>query len=177
MLVAACDTFRSGAVEQLQKHCDRLKCDLYQQGYGKDAALVARSAIVKASQNKQDVVLIDTAGRLQTNSPQLHALARLVATNQPDLVLFCGEALVGNDGIDQLQTFNRALIDFCPPKLQHHVVDGIILTKFDTVGAKTGAALSMIYSTGKPIVYVGVGQSYPDIVPLDVDFVVDTLVG
>ena len=105
---------------------------------------------------KVDVILIDTAGRMQDNEPLMKSLARLVKLNNPDLILFIGEALVGNDGLDQLNKFNRALIDLSD-KDNIREIDGILLSKFDTVDDKVGAALSMTYSSGKPIVYVGVG--------------------
>ena len=105
---------------------------------------------------KVDVILIDTAGRMQDNEPLMKSLARLVKLNNPDIILFIGEALVGNDGLDQLNKFNKALIDLSD-KDNIREIDGILLSKFDTVDDKVGAALSMTYSSGKPIVYVGVG--------------------
>lgn len=93
---------------------------------------------------------------MQDNEPLMKSLARLVKLNNPDLILFIGEALVGNDGLDQLNKFNKALIDLSD-KDNIREIDGILLSKFDTVDDKVGAALSMTYSSGKPIVYVGVG--------------------
>jgi len=101
-------------------------------------------------------VLIDTAGRMQDNEPLMRSLSRLVALNSPDLILFIGEALVGNDAIDQLTKFNKALIDLSP-KENIREIDAIILSKFDTVDDKVGAAITMTYTTGKPILFVGVG--------------------
>ena len=102
----------------------------------------------------------------------MRALAKLVAVNQPDLVLFVGEALVGNDGVDQLQFFNQALIDNTDPVRS---VDGIVLTKYDTIDDKVGAAVSMVYKTGQPIVFVGTGQHYSSLKRLDVAEVVRQL--
>lgn len=143
--VAACDTFRSGAVEQLKTHCKALDVRLFDQGYAKDAASVAAAAIRDAT-NKyhDDVVLIDTAGRMQNNEPLMRALVNLISKNTPDLVLFVGEALVGNDGVDQLMEFNKALRHFSRNK-NPRLIDGIILTKFDAVDDKVGAAISMTY--------------------------------
>jgi signal recognition particle receptor subunit alpha len=107
VLLAACDTFRSGAVEQLRVHSMCLDAPLFDQGYARDPSRVAAAAIQHARDNKYDVVLVDTAGRMQNNEPLMRALATLVADNSPDLVLFVGEALVGNDGIDQLSMFNQ----------------------------------------------------------------------
>jgi signal recognition particle receptor subunit alpha len=107
VMIAACDTFRSGAVEQLNQHAKVLDVPLFERGYAKDPAAVARDAIKYATDSGFDCVLIDTAGRMQNNEPLMRALAKLVSTNEPDLVLFVGEALVGNDGIDQLSMFDR----------------------------------------------------------------------
>ena len=110
VMIAACDTFRSGAVEQLNQHAKVLDVELFQKGYAKDPALVAKEAIKYGADNGYDCVLIDTAGRMQNNEPLMRALAKLVSNNEPDLVLFVGEALVGNDGIDQLSMFDRVRI-------------------------------------------------------------------
>lgn len=174
VIIAACDTFRSGAVEQLRVHSRRLDVPVFERGYDKDAAGIAAEAIAFAKTNKFDVVLVDTAGRMQDKEPLMRALAKLVNTNPVDLVLFVGEALVGNDGVDQLVKFNKALADLSttnPPR----VVDGIILTKFDTVDTKVGAAISMVYSTGQPIVFLGTGQHYDDLKQLNVSHTVKTL--
>ena len=111
VLVSACDTFRAGAVEQLRTHCQRLEIPLYERGYAKDPATIAQEAVVQARRQGVDVVLIDTAGRMQDNEPLMRALSKLISINSPDLVLFVGEALVGNDAVDQLQKFNSALAD------------------------------------------------------------------
>lgn len=174
VMIAACDTFRSGAVEQLRVHSRRLNVPVFERGYDKDAAGIASEAISFAKTNKFDVVLVDTAGRMQDKEPLMRALAKLVNTNPVDLVLFVGEALVGNDGVDQLVKFNKALADLSttnPPR----IVDGIILTKFDTVDTKVGAAISMVYSTGQPIVFLGTGQHYNDLKQLNVPHTVKTL--
>jgi signal recognition particle receptor subunit alpha len=139
--------------------------------------------VTKARQEGYDVVLIDTAGRMQHNDLLMRALAKvrrsvgeegstgrsdvsgggqLVNTNNPDLVLFVGEALVGNDGVDQLVSFSEALTRFGTGSAPR-TVDGVFLTKFDTVDEKMGAAVSMVYATGAPIVFVGVGQHYTSV--------------
>lgn len=149
--------------------------DLYQQGYDKDAADVARNAIIKARSEGIDVVLVDTAGRMQDNEPLMRELAKVVRVNQPDKVFFVGEALVGNDGVDQLVKFNNALKQYSADLAVARQVDGIVLTKFDTIDDKVGAALSMTYITGQPIVFVGVGQKYTDLRSLNVAAVVQAL--
>ncbi|XP_058831559.1 signal recognition particle receptor subunit alpha homolog [Topomyia yanbarensis] len=187
VLIAACDTFRAGAVEQLrthtrhlnalhpaEKHAGREMVQLYEKGYGKDAAGIAMEAIRYAKDVAVDVVLIDTAGRMQDNEPLMRALAKLIKVNEPDLVLFVGEALVGNEAVDQLVKFNQALADYSAND-NPHIIDGIVLTKFDTIDDKVGAAISMTYITGQPIVFVGTGQTYTDLKKLNAKAVVHAL--
>ena len=111
---------------------------------------------------------------MQDNEPLMRALSNLINLNTPDLVLFVGEALVGNDAVDQLSKFNRRLADLTPGPSQH-LIDGIVLTKFDTIDDKVGAALSMVYTSGAPIMFVGCGQTYVDIKRLNVKSVVHSL--
>ncbi|TPP61416.1 Signal recognition particle receptor subunit alpha [Fasciola gigantica] len=187
VLIAACDTFRSGAVEQLRTHVHKLNyihppeqhggqvmVELYEQGYGRDAASIARSAVNYARDRRLDVVLVDTAGRMQDNEPLMRALASLIHLNQPDLVLFVGEALVGNEAVDQLVKFNQSLADHSHAS-KPRTIDGIVLTKFDTIDDKVGAAISMAYISGQPIVFVGTGQTYADLRQLSVGAVVKAL--
>ncbi|MFS7936389.1 putative signal-recognition-particle GTPase [Helianthus anomalus] len=169
-MMVACDTFRSGAVEQLRTHARRLQIPIFEKGYEKDHAIVAKEAIQEATRNGSDIVLsgshvgivhsfisyISVSDHLNQmyfyiilrhshdNELLMRALSKLIYVNSPDLVLFVGEALVGNDAVDQLSKFNQKLADMSPsqsPKL----IDGILLTKFDTIDDKVGAALSMVY--------------------------------
>ncbi|KAJ3659069.1 hypothetical protein Zmor_010777 [Zophobas morio] len=187
VLIAACDTFRAGAVEQLRTHTRHLNAlhpaerhegnqmvQLYEKGYGKDAAGIAMEAIKYATDLRFDIVLIDTAGRMQDNEPLMRALTKLIKVNEPDLVLFVGEALVGNEAVDQLVKFNQALADYSSSSTPH-LIDGIVLTKFDTIDDKVGAAISMTYITGQPIVFVGTGQTYTDLKALNAKAVVHSL--
>ncbi|XP_065323318.1 signal recognition particle receptor subunit alpha homolog isoform X2 [Gordionus sp. m RMFG-2023] len=189
VLIAACDTFRSGAVEQLRTHARHLnslyppsvkddntsfKVQLFEKGYGKDAAGLANEAISYAKENGFDVVLVDTAGRMQDNEPLMCALAKLIKVNRPDLILFVGEALVGNEAIDQLVKFNRSLANFSDDT-EPRLIDGILLTKFDTIDDKVGAAISMTYISGQPILFVGTGQTYTDLKNLDTKSVIHSL--
>uniref|UniRef100_UPI00398F53CF signal recognition particle receptor subunit alpha isoform X2 n=1 Tax=Pristiophorus japonicus TaxID=55135 RepID=UPI00398F53CF len=187
VLIAACDTFRAGAVEQLRTHTRRLNAlhppeehdgqsmvQLFEKGYGKDAAGIALEAIAFARNQGFEVVLVDTAGRMQDNTPLMTALAKLIAINMPDLVLFVGEALVGNEAVDQLVKFNQALADHSMSE-KPRLIDGIVLTKFDTIDDKVGAAISMTYITGQPIVFVGTGQTYNDLRSLNAKAVVSAL--
>lgn len=175
VMIAACDTFRSGAVEQLRTHCNRLGVTLYDRGYDKDPTNVAAEALRQAGRDGIDVVLIDTAGRMQDNEPLMHALSMLINKNNPDLVLFVGEALVGNDGVNQLVKFNQRLADLSPPGREPRLIDGIVVTKFDAIDDKVGAVLSMAYSSGAPIMFVGCGQTYVDLKRLNVKDVVRAL--
>jgi signal recognition particle receptor subunit alpha len=189
ILIAACDTFRSGAVEQLKVHVSNLSklttssglVDLFDRGYGKDPAGIAKEAIAygnlylnKGKNNGYDVILIDTAGRMQDNEPLMRALTKLVTVNNPNKIIFVGEALVGNEGLDQITKFNQALKDFSG-RDDFRLIDGMILTKFDTVDDKVGTALTMSYQTGKPIFFVGDGQTYTDLRKLNVENIVSTL--
>ena len=174
VLIAACDTFRSGAVEQLRTHSRCLDTPLFEMGYSKDPANVAACALAHAKAKGFDCVLIDTAGRMQNNEPLMKSLAKLVSDNKPNLVLFVGEALVGNDGIDQLSMFDRALMNYSPPGNVHRI-DGIVLTKFDTIDDKVGAALSMSYKSGQPVIFVGTGQKYIHLKKLNVNTVLKHL--
>ena len=172
--LAACDTFRSGAVEQLRTHARRLQIPIFEKGYERDPAVVAKGAIQEATRNKSDVVLVDTAGRMQDNEPLMRALSKLINLNNPDLVLFVGEALVGNDAVDQLTKFSQKLTDLSTAPTARSI-DGILLTKFDTIDDKVGAALSMVYVSGAPVMFVGCGQSYTDLKKLNVKSIVNTL--
>ncbi|XP_063900651.1 signal recognition particle receptor subunit alpha homolog isoform X2 [Zophobas morio] len=185
VLIAACDTFRSGAVEQLRIHQQALTklneihkgkgfVKLLERGYNKDDAAIASEAIRFAKNERIEIVLIDTAGRMQDNEPLMRSLAKIVRVNKPSLVLFVGEALVGNEAVDQLTRFNQALARHSDTN-RKTIIDGIILTKFDTVDDKVGAALSMVYTSGLPIVFVGSGQTYTDLHRFDVQRIVDSL--
>jgi signal recognition particle receptor subunit alpha len=170
-LLAACDTFRSGAVEQLGVHAKCLGLPIYSKGYSKDPSSVAMAAIEQATQNGNDVVLVDTAGRMQNNLPLMKALGKLAMENQPDMVVFVGEALVGNDGVDQVKMFDKA-ISF---QNKSQRVNAILLTKFDTVSDKVGAALTMTHVTNAPILFVGTGQKYHHLQKLSTASVIRSL--
>lgn len=182
VLIAACDTFRSGAVEQLRIHVQKLalncskedQVQLFEKGYGKDSAGIAKEAIQQAALTGRDVVLVDTAGRMQDNEPLMRALAKLVSVNNPDKIIFVGEALVGNEALSQLSGFNQALRDFSNLQ-QARQIDAILLSKFDTVDDQVGAALSMVHLTSRPILFVGTGQTYRDLKTMSVELVLQSL--
>ncbi|UXI23039.1 ABC transporter [Sarcoptes scabiei] len=189
ILVIACDTFRAGAIEQLRTHIKALKnihqaegkdnrIELYEKGYGKDSTGIAMEGIRFAANAGFDVCLVDTAGRMQGNEPLMKQLAKLIKVNEPDLTLFVGEALVGNEAVDQLLNFNRSLLDNgcrCAQNDSVSAINGIVLTKFDTIDDQVGAAISMTYITGQPILFVGVGQTYKDLKQLNAKAVVRAL--
>jgi signal recognition particle receptor subunit alpha len=166
-LLVAGDTFRSGAVEQLKVHSQCLDVPLYSQGYSKDPSAVAKAAIEHATEQGNDLVLIDTAGRMQNNVPLMKALGKLVQENQPDFCILVCEALVGHDGLSQFQMFQQAV--------GKRGIDGLILTKFDTVSDKVGAALTLTHQTGAPIVFCGTGQKYHHLKKLSAPAIIQSL--
>ncbi|EFE38320.1 hypothetical protein TRV_06976 [Trichophyton verrucosum HKI 0517] len=178
VLIAACDTFRSGAVEQLRVHARNLKelsarenaghVELYEKGYGKDAANVAKDAVAYAATNDFDVVLIDTAGRRHNDQRLMSSLEKFAKFANPDKILMVGEALVGTDSVMQARNFNQA---FGPGR----GLDGFIISKCDTVGDMVGTLVSMVHATGIPIVFLGVGQHYGDLRGLSVPWAVGLL--
>ncbi|KAL1955820.1 hypothetical protein VTO42DRAFT_8059 [Malbranchea cinnamomea] len=178
VLIAACDTFRSGAVEQLRVHARNLKelsarekvghVELYEKGYGKDAANVAKDAVAYAAANTFDVVLIDTAGRRHNDQRLMSSLEKFAKFANPDKILMVGEALVGTDSVMQARNFNAA---FGPGR----GLDGFIISKCDTVGDMVGTLVSMVHATGIPIVFLGVGQHYGDLRGLSVPWAVGLL--
>lgn len=155
VVMAAADTFRAAAIDQLQIHADKLGCKLIKHDYGADAAAVAFDAIEHAKAKKKDVVLIDTAGRLHSNTNLLDELKKIIRVAKPHLKIFVGESITGNDCTEQAREFNNAV-----------GIDGIILSKAD-VDEKGGTALSISYVTKKPILFLGVGQEYDDLQVFD----------
>ena len=179
VMLAACDNFRAGAVEQIKVHGKYLQIPVFDRAYKDDAATIARDAIAEARAKNIEVVLVDTAGRMQDNEPLMKALARLVNINSPDVILFIGEAVAGSDIIDQLVKFNASLKHFTAlseaGRGEGREIDGILLSKYDIVDDKVGAALSLTYATGKPIVFIGTGQKYPDLKKINVESVVHNI--
>lgn len=159
-VIAAADTFRAASIEQLQIHADKLGVRMIKHDYGSDSAAVAYDAIKYAQAKKQDVVLIDTAGRLHSNVNLMDEVKKLVRVAKPDLTLFVGESITGNDCVEQAQRFNEIV-----------GIDGIILTKSD-VDEKGGAAISISYVTKKPILYLGTGQEYDDLKEFDPELII-----
>jgi fused signal recognition particle receptor len=157
VVLAAADTFRAAAIDQLQLHADKLGVKLIRHDYGSDPAAVAFDAIKHAQAAGKDVVLIDTAGRLHSNTNLMDEMKKILRVAKPDLKLFVGESITGNDCVEQARQFDDAV-----------GIDGIILAKAD-VDEKGGAAISVSYITKKPIFYLGVGQDYADLQQFDKD--------
>ena len=163
VVIAAGDTFRAGAIEQLLVHGERLGIRVVRQQEGSDPAAVAFDALEHARAKKVDVVLIDTAGRQHTNENLIQEAKKIRRVVSPNLTLFVGDALSGNDVVEQARLFDEAL-----------GIDGLVLTKLDA-DVKGGAALSATFVTGKPILFVGVGQGYGDLRPFDAEWMVQRL--
>jgi fused signal recognition particle receptor len=155
VVMAAGDTHRAGAIEQLEQHANRLSLKIVKQRYGADPSSVGRDAYDHAKKNHIDIVLLDTAGRMQTSKNLMDEMGKIVRVVKPDVKIFIGDALAGNDTINQAREF-----------FQYTNFDGAILTKVDA-DAKGGSAISIAHITSRPIVYIGVGQGYDDIIPFD----------
>ncbi len=162
-VLAASDTYRAGAIEQLEIHAERLGVRMIKHDKGADPAAVAFDAVKHAEAKGKDCVLIDTAGRMETNVNLLEEMKKVVRISKPDLVLFVGDALTGNSAIDQAQKFGSAVN-----------IDGVVLTKADA-DVKGGSAVSISYMINKPIFFLGTGQEYDDLVEFDPDQFIDEL--
>lgn len=163
VVLAAGDTFRAGAIEQLSIHADKLGCKIVKHSQDADPAAVAFDAIEHAKAKKKDAVLIDTAGRMQTNNNLVDEMKKIVRVSKPSLKIFVGDSLAGNDAVEQAKAFDQAI-----------GVDAVILTKIDA-DSKGGAALSIAHTIGKPIAFVCNGQEYDDIVKFNTDWMIDRL--
>ena len=163
VVLAAADTFRAGAIDQLATHAERLDVRCIRSQRGGDAAAVARDAVDSAKARGEDVVIIDTAGRMQNKTNLMEELRKVHRVTQPHLVIFVADALAGNDAVSQAIEFQRMLS-----------FDGAALCKLDT-DAKGGAALSIAHATGRPIVLAGVGQGYDDLIDFDPGWLIDSI--
>lgn len=155
VVVAAADTFRAAAVEQLEEHSKKLNFKLIMHKGGSDPAAVAFDAIEHAKAKSVDVVLIDTAGRMPNNSNLMMELQKVKRVSDAQHVLFVGDSVSGNDLIDQIELFNKGVN-----------IDGVVLTKVDT-DERPGSIVTTAYSIEKPIYFLGVGQGYDDLVKFD----------
>jgi fused signal recognition particle receptor len=164
-VIAAADTFRAGAIEQLEQHGEKLGVKVIAHKAGSDPAAVAYDAIEHAKARHRDVVLIDTAGRMQTNLNLMEQMKKIRRVASPNMTVFVGDALAGNDVVEQAKKFQET-VGF----------DAAILAKIDA-DAKGGAALSIAHTVGKPILFVGTGQGYDDLQAFDARWLVDRLFG
>jgi len=151
VVLACADTYRAGSIEQLEEHAKRLELRAIKSNYGGDPAAVAFDAVNHAKAHGINVVLIDTAGRMQTNQNLMNELVKIKRVIRPDLTIFTVDSLIGNDAVMQAEEFNTAV-----------GIDATILTKVDA-DVKGGSALSVTYVTQKPILFIGVGQTYKDL--------------
>jgi fused signal recognition particle receptor len=158
VVLASGDTYRAGAIEQLEEHARRLGVRVIKHKYGADPAAVSFDAVKHAAAKGVDAVLIDTAGRMQTNRNLMDELMKIKRVVKPDLTVLVVDALTGNDAMEQAETFN-----------EHVGFDAAILTKVDA-DAKGGSSLSVSYLTGKPVIYIGTGQGYGDLQQFDAEW-------
>jgi len=159
----ASDTFRAGAIEQLEHHANNLNLKIIKHERNSDPAAVAYDAVEHARATGKDVVLIDTSGRMQTNTNLMDEMKKIKRVSKPDIVLYVGDALMGNDATEQASKFNE-VID----------IDGIILTKADA-DAKGGAAISIGHVINKPILFIGTGQSYDDLMEFEPEWMINQI--
>jgi signal recognition particle GTPase len=162
-VIACSDTYRTGSIEQLEEHARRIGVKTIKHRYGADAAAVAYDAISYARSKGANVVLIDTAGRMQTNKNLLDEMKKIVRIAEPDLTILVVDALTGNDAVEQGRIFNEAI-----------KIDGMILAKLDA-DAKGGSAISLSHITGKPVLFVGTGQNYDDLMEFNPKFIIDNI--
>jgi len=165
VVIAAADTYRTGSIEQIEQHANRLGIKTVKHEYGADAAAVAFDAVNYANAHGINVVLIDTAGRMQTNKNLLEEMKKIARVARPDLTVLVVDALTGNDAVEQGRSFSSAVN-----------VDGVILTKLDA-DAKGGSAISMAAVLSKPIFFATVGQNYEDIVAFEPEQIVGKMIG
>ena len=163
VVMAAADTFRAGAIDQLAAHAERIGVRCITSQRGGDSAAVARDAVDSAKAKGDDIVIIDTAGRMQNKTNLMEELRKVHRVTNPHLVLFVADALAGNDAVEQAKVF-QSMLRF----------DGAVLCKMDT-DANGGAAMSIAHATGRPIVLAGVGQGYEDLISFDPEWLLDSI--
>jgi len=164
VVLAGSDTYRAGSIEQLEGHAKRLGIRMIKHAYRSDAAAVAFDAINYARSHGINVVLVDTAGRMQTNRNLIDEMKKIVKVAKPHLTVLVVDALAGNDSVDQALIFDEAV-----------GINGVILTKLDA-DVKGGAAISIAFAIKKPILYLGIGQFYDDLTLFDPRTLVESMV-
>ncbi|MCL5430128.1 MAG: signal recognition particle-docking protein FtsY [Candidatus Marsarchaeota archaeon] len=162
-LFSASDTFRAAAIEQTEHHANKVGVPVIKSRYGADPASIAFDAIAYAKAHGVQAVLIDTAGRQETNKNLISEMQKMVRVAKPDITVFIGESTAGNRLSEQIKEFGKFM-----------KIDGIILTKLDC-DAKGGNAISIAHSTGIPILFLGTGESYEALVEYTPDFIVNAI--
>ena len=165
VILAASDTYRAGSIQQLEEHARRIGVKTIKHDYGADAAAVAFDAVNYARAHGVNVVLIDTAGRMQTNKNLLEEMRKIVRVTKPDLTVLVVDALTGNDALEQGKVFGEAV-----------KIDGIILAKLDA-DVKGGSSISLSYILGRPVLLVGTGQGYDDLETFQAKEIVRNMTG
>ena len=165
VIVAAADTYRTGSIEQIEEHARRIGIKTIKHDYGADAAAVAFDAVNYATAHGTNVVLIDTAGRMQTNKNLLEEMKKVARVAKPNLTILVVDSLTGNDAVEQGKSFSSSVN-----------IDGVVLTKLDA-DAKGGSAISIAAIMGKPILFATVGQNYEDIVSFEPEQMVEKIIG
>jgi len=164
VILASSDTFRAGSIDQLEKHASNIGVRIVKQNYGSDPAAVAYDAVLSAKANKTDYVLIDTAGRQETNHNLMEELKKIKRVVNPDLIIYIGEAQAGQAITEQIEKFDSEI-----------GIDGVILTKIDT-DPKGGVAISILNEFKKPIFFIGTGQEYENLEEFSADYIIERIV-
>jgi len=162
-IIAAADTFRAGAIEQIKSHAEKIGVPVYLSKYGSDPASVAFGCVQEARKNKRNVVLIDTAGRMNTDTDLIQEMKKIVRVSKPDLKIFVGDSLVGNDAVNQIRTFNSDI-----------GIDGVIITKMDA-DSHGGLIFSVARIIKKPIYFIGIGQDYSSLIEFSPEVILKKL--
>jgi fused signal recognition particle receptor len=165
VVIGAGDTYRAGSIEQIAVHAERLGIRIIQHQEGADPSAVLFDAVQYATSHKIDVVLADTAGRFHNKSNLMSQLEKIRRVMKPDLIVYVDEAVAGNDAVIRAAEFDRTV-----------GADAIVLTKAD-MDSRGGAAISIAHTIGKPLMFLGVGQAYDDIIPFEPARIVDDLLG
>jgi len=165
VVIGAGDTYRAGAIEQIEVHAERIGIKIIQHQQGADPSAVLFDAVQYASSHKIDVVLADTAGRFHTKANLMNQLEKIRRVMKPDLIVYVDEAVAGNDAVVRAAEFDKTV-----------GADAVILTKAD-MDSRGGAAISIAHTIGKPLMFLGTGQAYDDIMPFSPNQMVEDLLG
>ena len=163
VVIGAGDTYRAGAIEQIAVHAERLGIRIIQHQEGADPSAVLFDTVQYATSHNLDVVLADTAGRFHNKANLMSQLEKIKRVMKPDLVVYVDEAVAGNDAVTRAFEFDKTV-----------GADAVVLTKAD-MDSRGGAAISIAHTIGKPLMFLGVGQAYDDILPFEPARVVDEL--